>query len=154
MRLAEIRERIAAMGETITGIEKTFARPPRVLQNAELPALVVFVGRSTYNLLSHGEQMNMDNRVYDVVLYAASAGDGTEGQSEEECETLMERVKAHYIATPGLELSGSSLSVYDTEMLGDSGIQYLRYPLNAPNAKAYIGSVFQIRVSDLEEIDY
>lgn len=156
MTVAATRADIVAMCKQITGLGKVHPNIPRVIQDAELPAVIVFPRRSDYNLTDYGETMVGKPRLYDVVCYIKKVSFGTEEEGETALEPFIERVANHFLARPGLEIDGESLPrevVFDVRVIGDEGIQALPYPPIA-EADVYWATTTHLMVEEIEDIAY
>lgn len=160
MSEAETRTRIVNVAsETITGVVTFFEQIPYVLQDAQLPALVVFPGAATYDSkIEYGEQIDVDIRVYEMVLYISKALFGTQGQLQLEADPYFSSFRDAFNARPGLELpsqgANQTYSVLQTAMLGDGGLQVGPYPLAGQGSHDYIQLRFQLRVWELSPVLY
>jgi hypothetical protein len=152
------RKRIVNVWHGVTGVKKYFYQIPRVLQDAELPALVVFPGRAVYDAQWGGEQMVKETREFLMVLYLAKAGYGTEGQLEIQADPFFDQVRDFFLARPGLELdsegAAQSESVYDSAITGDGGLQVGPYPLSGPDSPEYVQIRWTLTVDEVAAITY
>lgn len=159
MSESSTRLRISNMWDGIAGVVTHYYQIPRVLQDAELPGVVIFPGRSVYDSSNElGEQMVKDTRIYEMVLYLSKALYGVEGQIEIQADPFFDQVKLYFLARPGLELdaqgASQSESVYDSMLLGDGGLQVGPYPLSGQGSPDYIQIRWQLQVEEVMEIDY
>lgn len=152
------RLRIANMWDGITGVVTHYYQIPRVLQDAELPGVVIFPGAATYDTDSFGDQMVLDTRIYEMVLYLAKASFGTEGQLEVQADPFFDQVRDYFLARPGLELDAEtthqSETQYDSQLLGDSGLQVGPYPLAGAESASYIQIRWRLQVKELAAVTY
>lgn len=152
------RLRIANMWNGVTGVTTHYYNIPRVLQDAELPGVVIFPGRAVYDSSSFGEQIVKETRIYEMVLYLAKALFGSEGQLEVQADPFFDQVKLYFLAHPGLELDAEgatqSESVYDSTLLGDGGLTVGPYPLAGQGSPDYIQIRWQLQVEEVEPIAY
>lgn len=152
------RTRIAHMLGEINGIVTPFVNIPRRLQDAQLPASVVFPGRATHSKTDLGEQLIAENRIYKIVLYINNAEFGAAGQTEIQADPFFDTVIQHFAARPGLELdsegANQTYSVLTTALLGDSGLTVGSYPLAGQGGDEYIQISFDLQVQEIIEIVY
>lgn len=155
----EIRQRICNMWhEGITGVVTTYYQIPRVLQDAELPGVVVFPGAAEYDKESYSNTMEMETRIFAMVLYIEKAVYGTEGQTQLDADTYFDQVKPYFDARPGLELDSErneqSFSVYNSYTVGDGGFQVGPYPLQGQGSPDYVQIRWNLRVMNLSQVVY
>lgn len=155
----EIRQRICNMWhEGITGVVTTFYQIPRALQDAQLPGVVVFPAAAEYDRETYGEQLEMETRIYEMVLYIEKAAFGTEGQTELDADTYFDQVKPYFDARPGLELdsqgTNQAFSVYQSHILGDGGFQVGPYPLQGQDSPQYVQIRWRLQVMNLSQVIY
>ena len=152
------RLRIANMWQGITGVVTHYYQIPRALQDAELPGVVIFPGAATYDREILGEEMVLDTRVYEMVLYLSKAQFGTEGQLEVQADPFFDQVRDYFLARPGLELEAQgaqqSESAYDAVILGDGGLQVGAYPLSGQGSPDYIQIRWRLQVKEVATISY
>lgn len=157
------RQRLAAMWGEINGVRTHFNNIPRRLQDAQLPASVVFPGRATHAYgpsSDNTEEFITETRVYRMVLYISNAQLGTSGQGEIDADPFFDSVLSHFAARPGLELDSEgaqqSVSVLDAALLTDGGLQVGPYPLGngAEPSPEYIQIAWDMQVTELIEIHY
>lgn len=151
------RLRIANMWASINGVVTPFLQIPRVLQDAQLPASVVFPGQATYDTDTLGDQMVLETRTYDMVLYVANAAFDTSGQLEIQTDPFFAAVRDYFLARPGLELDGEGAHQveiqFNSQLLGDGGLQVGPYPLSGGTTD-YIQIRWQLRVQEVAAITY
>ena len=152
------RLRIANMWQGITGVVTHYYQIPRALQDAELPGVVIFPGAATSDREILGEEMVLDTRVYEMVLYLSKAQFGTEGQLEVQADPFFDQVRDYFLARPGLELEAQgaqqSESAYDAVILGDGGLQVGAYPLSGQGSPDYIQIRWRLQVKEVATISY
>lgn len=148
MSISTVSVRLAAMCANITGITKAFARIPRKLEDAELPAAVVFPGQATYERA--GGDVRRVTRDYQIAVYVLKGLQGGETQGQEAVEPFFERVLDYFEARPGLELNGAALAVLDAQLVSDGGVQAIGFG----ETEQFIGTTFTIRVTELLQIEY
>lgn len=158
MSEATTRLRIARMAAEITGIRTPYQQIPRVLQDAELPGLVVFPGAATNDKTTFGNEINYQIRTYELVLYLQKAQFDTEGQGQLNVDPFFDAVTTHYLARPGLEIdaegAAQSENEYDSMLLGDDGLQVGPYPISGPQSPDYLQIRFRLQVKELAGIVY
>lgn len=152
------RLRIANMWNGVTGIVTHYYQIPRALQDAELPGVVIFPGAASYDTDSFGDQMVLDTRIYEMVLYLAKASFGTEGQLEVQADPFFDQVRDYFLGRPGLELDSEgatqSEAQYDSQLLGDGGLQVGPYPLAGADSPTYIQIRWRLQVKELAPVTY
>lgn len=148
MSIATTRAVLAAHQAQITGIVKAFPAIPRAIQLSETPCFITFIGRSNYDLGTMGEQMELDTRIYEMVLFGAQLTDKSEGEAESDLYPFIARVKTYFQAHRGLEANG--IAVYDSALLGDVGIRSYEYPRRS--GRMYPTVTFQIQIRELASI--
>lgn len=158
------RKRIAAMWGEINGVRTAFTQIPRRLQDAQLPASVVFPGQATHNYgpaSDDTEEFIKETRTYKMILYISNAQLGTSGQGEIDADPFFDDVLRHFSARPGLELNSEgaqqSESVLNAALLTDGGLQVGPYPLGGGGAEPspdYIQIGWDLQVVELIEVNY
>lgn len=158
------RKRIAAMWGEINGVQTAFTQIPRRLQDAQLPASVVFPGVATHNYgpgSDDTEQFIRETRTYKMILYISNASFGTSGQGEIDADPFFDDVLGHFSARPGLELNkeaaSQSYSVLNAALLTDGGLQVGPYPLGGSGTEPspdYIQIGWDLQVEEIIEIVY
>lgn len=144
----------------ISGVVTPFTNIPRVLQDAQLPASVVFNGAATYDKHKFGNDMVEETRIYQLMLFVQNAAYGTTGSLQIDCDPFFEAVRNYFLARPGLELDSDPNpkipSAFDAELLGDGGFSVGPYPLNASESDAtkYVQIRWQLQVKEIAQIDY
>ncbi len=155
MSVATTRRRLVDMWSRINGVRTAYDNIPTVLQAAELPGLVIFPGKGTYNTDEQGDQTNVITRIYRMVLYLAEAPLNTEGQTQIEADPFFDAVPAHFSGRPQLTLDGATEpqnSVFNSALLEDDGFQIGAYPLTTDKQYALIE--WRLQVVELADIDY
>ena len=151
------RQRIAAMWGEINGVQTAFTQIPRALQDAQLPASVVFPGRATHSK-DETEEFIDETRIYRMVLYISNAGLGTSGQGQIEADPFFDSVLAYFTARPGLELNAEgahqSASVLDAELLNDGGLQVGPYPIAGQGTPEFVQIGWDLQVKEVIAINY
>lgn len=155
MSVQTVTQRLAAMCREIDGVNKVFDNIPRALQDADLPAFVIYPGRGVIaNVSITGENDLLEQRTYTLTLYLMQATLGSTYQAQIAIVPFFDRVRDYFMARPGLETGDNPPAdnrVYDTQWLGDNGFDVLRYPLSgAP----YAAIEFSLRVDEWAVIAY
>ena len=150
------RVRIAEMCSSVSGVVTAFTQIPRVLQDAQLPASVVFPGEATYDRQAMGEQMVLETRIYNLVLYVCNAAFDTQGMIEIKTDPFFVDVRDYFMARPGLELDrqgdDQSESAFLAVLLGDGGLQVGPYPIGGD--KDYVQIRWRLQVQEVAAINY
>lgn len=152
MSVETICTRLAANYAEITGVKKAYAQIPRVLQNAELPAVVIFP--SAAQTEREGADMSDETRTYVAFLAIAEALLGTETQGQINTAPYFDRVKTYFMGRGGLELNEGTNPqdvVFEARFLGDDGFQVIPYPLSG---KLYAAIQFRHEVEEYANIEY
>lgn len=154
MTVVTTSARIAAMAALIPGIQTAFASIPRVVQDAELPAVVIFPGEATYDVDTFGDNDVVETRLYRILFLIQKAAYGTETQAQVAIEPFFNTIRDYFLARPGLELTGATLPqvvVYDSVMLGDSGYQIIGYP---DAQSSYAAIEYRLSVKEWSAVAY
>lgn len=145
--------RLAANYGEILGIRRAFEYIPRVIQIAELPAVVIFPGGVVD--VNDDDEMVIEVRDYIGMLLISPVGMGTETQGQILTEPLFDRVRDYFIQRHGLELDTPQetpqIVVFNASFEGDDGFQILQYPLNGT---PYAGIQFRHRITEYADITY
>jgi len=153
MSVVTTSARIAAMAALIPGITTAFPSIPRVVQDAELPAVVIFPGEATYDVDTFGDNDVVETRLYRILFLIQKAAYGTEDQAQVAIEPFFNTIRDYFLARPGLELTGAMLPqtvVYNATMLGDSGYQIIGYPQGSD----YAAIEYRLQVVEFAEVNY
>lgn len=154
------RIRLAGLLGLINGVQTAFPNIPRILQDAELPAFVIFNGPASYDKHKFGNDTVDEKRIYRLVLYIERAEFDTEGQPQLNTDYFFQAVRDYLLARPGLELdteANPQIGVaFDAELLGDGGFSVGPYPLNAsgPGVPQYVQIQWQLQIEELAQITY
>jgi hypothetical protein len=158
MSVATTRRRIANMWAGVTGVRTVYYEIPRVLQDAELPGVVIFPGSATYDTDYLGDQMVLEARGYEMVLYLSRAAFETEGQLEIAADPFFNQVRDYFLARPGLEIdaqgAAQSESQYQALVTGDDGLQVGPYPLAGVGSPDYVQIRWHLQVREVAAIAY
>lgn len=162
MTEAIVRQRICNLwGECVPGVVTWFYEIPRVLQDGQLPAVVVFPGAAIYDKSNQfGEEIMSDTRIYEMVLYLAKALFGTQGALQIDADPYFTNVRNAFAARPGLELpsegANQSYCVFNSMLLGDGdeGLQSGPYPLSGADSPSYVQIRWRLQVQELSPVNY
>ncbi len=138
--LTETRDALAEALETVSGIQKVFARMPRALQDAELPALVIVAGECQYGD-DYGQGNQSRTRLWQVQLFAMNGGQGREMAAEAKAEALLDPVADALSQMSAVVLDDGT--AFTVQLRRDSGI--VRLKLGEPE---YAGVVYTIQTED------
>jgi hypothetical protein len=145
---------LASFCALISGVTTSFGSIPRVVQDADLPAIVILPGRAVYDQTQTGENDVVEDRIYQVMLLVKLALQGTENQVMTEVLPFFQTVRDYFLARPGMEVDKANNPtgnvVYHSELLGDSGFQIIPYP----DPKFYGGIVFDVRVQEWAAVSF
>jgi hypothetical protein len=158
MSVTTTRARLSAMGAFIAGITHSFTDIPRVVQDAQLPALIVVPRQATYNI-DYGEGTVGETRLYQLLVLVQRLGEGTEKQAQVSVDPFFQRVRDYFIARPQLELDGAAepqTVVYNAMPLGDAGFQVIPYPAASGTSPGvdYAGFILDLQVEEFSDISY
>ena len=135
------------------GVQTAFTTVPRVLQHAELPAVVVFPMRADYDLETFGERIVQEIRLYEAVLFVKEVTEDAEGEAEAACEEYIPLVRDYFLARTGLETTISESGIVgDMELLGDGAPVAREFPRGSQ--RMYAAVPFYFRVKELSQINY
>ena len=158
MSIKTTRIRIAAMldaNKATLDITTAYSLIPRSIPDAHLPATVVMAGPAADDTDQAGDETNTEVRTYEVHIFTERAAFGAEGEYQDNVEDLIEQIKGHFRARPGLELEGESepqTVVYDAHVTGDRGMQFKLW--GGPEGQEYIGSTVLLSVTELSGVTY
>lgn len=146
---------VAWNGGTVT--INAFADIPRVIQDAELPCMVILPGAATYDKADTGDTNFVEDRTYQLFVLIQNGLLGTESQAQISLDPFFDTVRDYFMARPGLELDSAQPTddnlVYDAQIVRDAGFELIPYPGGA-NTKQYIGIVFDLQVKEWHGISY
>lgn len=154
------RIRIAGLCGLINGIQTAFTQIPRMVQDAQLPAMVIIPGPATYDYAVESAQILTETRVYQLVLLVQNAAFGTSGDDQLQADPFFNAVRDYFAARPGLELDTQAEpripAVLDAKLLGDGGLGIGPYPLGGggPDTPNYVQIRWQLQVRELAPIYY
>ncbi len=157
MTVASVTTRIAQMSALIDGVRTGFTQIPRTIMPAQCPAVVVFPGEALYDLTSLGEQIVLERRQYEIVLFYAEAVFGTATQQQIGIEPMFTAFRDYFLARPGLTLDtlGAAQDVlYDAIMTGDGGFQLVEYPSGNDQITSFAAIRFRITVQETAQVLY
>lgn len=146
--------RIAELCGNVEGVRTAFQQIPRIISNAQVPAVVVFPGEATYDTTTLGEQMVLEVRIYRIVLFYAEAAFGTQGQQQIGIEPLFTRIRDYFLARPGLSLPTEDRVIYDATMQGDAGFQIVDYPSGTDKTTSFAAIEFRLECREVSKILY
>ena len=155
MSVQETVTRIATLAGQVEGVKTAFEQIPRIISNAQVPAIVIFPGEATYDVTTLGEQSVLEDRIYRIVLFYAEAAFGTQGQQQIGIEPMFTRIRDYFLARPGLSLSGDNTNViYDATMQGDAGFQIVDYPSGTDKTTSFAAIEFRLSCRETARILY
>lgn len=124
MSVQTTRARLAAMYALVTGVTKAFPDIPRAVQDAELPAVVIWPGEATYDTDGMGDNEVLETRIYQGIVLVQNVQLGTENQGQIVLDPFIDRIADYFLGRPGLELTGASppqVVVDEAKVPRDSG---------------------------------
>lgn len=155
MSVQDTVERIATLAGAIEGVKTAFESIPRIINAAQVPAIVIFPGEANYDKTSLGEQSVLEARVYRIVLFYAEAAFGTQNQQQIGIEPMFTRIRDYFLARPGLSLPDSPTNViYDATMQGDAGFQIIDYPTGTDKTTSFAAIEFRLSCRETARIIY
>lgn len=147
--ISDIKTRLAAISETVTGIKRAYGNAPMSLPESDLPISCVFVGQE---VRSGGNNPAEFTRTYLLRLYVVPVQAGYDGEAERRVEPFLMSVRNVFLSHPGLGLGTPQSAlpfVRSTEWLGDGGIAVLPYA-----KQLYLGAEFRMNVTTIVPIQY
>lgn len=148
-----VKERLAEIQETITGVKRAYANGPKMLPSSDLPIFVNFTGPASTDFNSLGADDGEEARTYIMRLYVAPTQQGISGEAEAACEPYFERVRDKFASRPGLgmtlEIDGPLAGIQMATFLGDNGVVVMSYA-----GQEYIGIEFRILVESVFGVTY
>lgn len=144
MTASDIKTRLAAIEQAMSGIAKAYAQLPAgtpALSN--LPAFINKMGTS--QLIRFSDTLWYENRVYQCQLLVANVQKGISGEAEGLVETMIEPCRDAFLSHPGLGIGTSTLVVglQKAVMLGDSGIRTITF-----SGVGYIGVEYRLQIAE------
>ena len=141
MSVTTVRDRLAAIQMTVSGMAASYARQPVPLPQT-LPAVVNSVGPATYTVAGNGA--THVTRTYTMTLFSTSIAAGLTAGMESTAETIMINLITAFLRRPNLgRLSG----VLHAEIITDAGIGEVTY-LGEP----YLGAQIEILVEETQVV--
>jgi len=134
--IAAIKTQLAAIEETIDGVQRAEAYAPRTINAADLPMFLNFTAQGQYAGIGPASDADLDTRTLLLRLYVKPAGSGIDGEAEAACEPFFARVKAAFADKPRL-----NRTCMVATLTGDGGVQILLY-----QGQPYIGIEFTMEV--------
>jgi len=130
----------AALAETlagVTGLTSIYTTAPANLDNAELPALVIFAGAGQWQRTGLNQPMVEERRTYLLNLYVQAVQAGAYGEAEAAVEPFLSRIPAALGLAPRL----GETSVLLATLTADKGISVMPY-----GGVEYLGVEFTVEV--------
>ncbi len=135
MSVATVKDQLAALELTISGIVASYAQAPASLPRAMLPAIVNFTGAATY---SGANALQFEEREYILRLYVANFAENIPGEAEALVEPCIPLVRNVFLSRRSLKRLAGTL---DAKLTGDSGVAGLVYA-----GENYIGAEFRLTI--------
>ena len=148
MSVATVKTHLALLQEQIPGILTAYHDAPASIDGANAPLFVNFAGPATYDLVSLGEQYDLEKRQYNMRLYAIPAGQGGPGDAENLCEGFFPAVRDFFLARPSL---GGLQNVIKSYLLNDTGIVNMLYN---DRETSWYGIEFRLMVWEYIQVNY
>jgi len=118
MSIATVRAAIQANNLTITGIVTAPTVMPNMLNDADLPAAIVFVGAAIWQHETFGDAGESARRNYEVRVYVKAVGQGEAGEAYETAEALLQAMGHNYLADRGIDNS-----IFHGWTISDNGVR-------------------------------
>lgn len=87
--IAEQRTALGTVFENLPGIQTVFERPPRAVQSAELPAVLLFPGGETHTRSDYDTQLKI-TRSWEAWMFVGRSGSGREFDTEKDVEPFLD----------------------------------------------------------------
>ena len=141
--MSEIRERLADIQKTVSGVKRAYVLAPQSLADSDLPAFCTFAGPAVITPIA--ETIVEETRTWLMRLYVRPVLQGIDGEAEKEVEPYLTSVRNVFLSHPllGKGTKDSVLSwVEKAAWLGDSGIQILSFA-----GQNYLGIEFRLSLT-------
>ena len=125
--ITDQREAIQAVLQTIPDVKTVFLRRPKAIQPAQLPAVVFFPGRATYDRREDGALSLTIRREWTARIYAMEHMAGRPGDSEATAEPFLSAVPETLGAYLRLALDDGRVFDLELHSGGDGGVMALPY---------------------------
>jgi hypothetical protein len=151
---------IAGLCSHIPGVVTAFTQIPRMIQDAQLPEMIVLPGPATYDIQVESSEMVLETRLYQLVLLVQNAAFGTSGDLELQCDPFFKSVRDFFLARPGLEeLDTQGVpkipSVLNAKLLGDSGLNIGSFPFQGgSDTPEYVQIIWRLQVQEIAPVTY
>jgi hypothetical protein len=146
--MSDIRQRLADIQKTITGVKRVYVWAPQSLADSDLPVFCTFAGTATVNTLS--ETLAEETRTWLMRVYVKPILQGIDGEAEKLVEPFLANVRNVFLSHPLLG-KGAKDSVLPwiekATWLGDNGIQVLSYA-----GQNYLGVEFRLAITTIVPI--
>ncbi len=145
-----IRQRIADILQTISGIKRVYPYSPQSLADSDLPAAVLFAGPSFQPRFIGAEFAEIDRR-WLINIYVTTILSGIDGEAEKKVDEWLTKLQKTMMAHPQLGMGTKDSILPFVKMItwqGDSGIKVLSFA-----GQAYLGIEGQINVTTLEKVE-
>jgi hypothetical protein len=140
--ITEQREVLRTVLQDISGIDTVFLRRPPAIQRVQLPAIVFYPGRATYDRAEDGARSLTIRREWAVVVYAQEMMTGRHQEAEEAVEAFLTAVPEKLAKTLRARLDDGRVFNIDLHNAGDGGVVPLRY-----SDTDYAGAEFRVTVT-------
>ncbi len=140
--MQQVRERLAEIQRTVTGVKRAYAWAPQALPDGDLPLFCTFTGPATVALLS--ETLLEETRTWLMRLYVKNVQAGIDGEAEKMVDEFLLSVRDAFLSHPLLGngvLDAALPFVKRAAWMGDNGIQVLTYA-----GQPYLGAEFRLNL--------
>lgn len=137
MSISTVKMAFATTLAGVTGLTSIYTTAPANLDNAELPALVIFAGPGQWSRTGLNDPLVDDRRTYFLNLYVKAVQAGAYGEAEAAVEPFLSRIATALGNAPRL----GSDSVLLATLRGDKGISVMPY-----GGVEYLGVEFTVEV--------
>lgn len=151
---------IAGLCSLIPGVRTSFTQIPRMVQDAQLPAMIVLPGPASFDNVIESVQMVLETRIYQLVLLVQNAAFGTSGDLELQCDPFFKSVRDFFFARPGLEeLDTQGVpkipSVLNAKLLGDNGLNIGAFPFQGgSDTPEYVQIIWRLQVQEIVPVNF
>lgn len=141
--IVQIRQRLAEIQQTITGVKRVYVWAPQALADSDLPSFCTFVGPAGTTPL--GETLIEETRAWMMRLYVKPIQQGIDGEAEKAVDGFLTSVRDVFLAHPllGSGVKDSALPFVEKAVWqGDGGVQVLAYA-----GQNYVGVEFRLNLT-------
>lgn len=145
---ADIRAKIATYLASVSGVTTAFDTTPRVVNDGQLPALIVRLGRGAYSPSPYGGGRYSATFQGQIQGLGALTNLNTEGKAELATEALLDAVMSALLNVNTFTV-GTPAQAGDFLVLADSGLTAMQYPVNNETGRVYGGFILDFSIAFL-----